>query len=100
MGHGIMDYQIFCYWRRLAQHTERDSFNARLIVSAGQEAPPPPTISLFPNFFFAFARKSAYLVTCCSVLPHSFPPFFLPSYFSVLSFVFVKLLRANPCGLL
>lgn len=39
MGHGIMDYQIFLLLVALTQHTEGGSFNARLLVSAGQEVP-------------------------------------------------------------
>lgn len=69
MGYGIMDYQIFCYWRR-SRSTQRGSFNTRLPVSAGQETPDDLAIS---EHLFAFARKSACLVTCCSVLPHSSP---------------------------
>ena len=54
----------------LTQRTERGSFNARLPVSAGQETPDDLAIS---ELLFAFARKSACLVTCCTVLPHSSP---------------------------
>lgn len=57
MGYGLWDHglPIFLLLAALTQRTERDSFNTRLLVSAGQEN--PRRSRRFLNFFLPFLAK-------------------------------------------
>lgn len=100
MGYGLWDHGLpifFAIGGAHAAHRERDSFNTRL-VSAGQEK--PRRSRHFRTAFCLFSQKCLPSDVLQRPAPF-FPPFFLPHHpylSSVLSFVFVRLLRAGQCG--